>query len=712
VRGQESQSKEFAVSILPDAPASFEQSQAVAIRLGDAYPQARFCTFTLDNNKKIPHKRDGSKGVARDTPDEALYAAEDVWAMEAIPGHYLGLVLQKAAAIPGKGHLVVLDVDMKHSQTTTNIAIKKMAEWVKTNNVLTEISVSGKGRHIFLIAKKATSIQPKYKLAAGQEVEVFGLENSAGKSVLLSGSQLTGELIEVDDLDDLFASWGIAPLPAPQTPPAPAIVHPPANPSDDLQKAFTALQFVSPDCEYQTWIEIGQALHTAFGATGYELWNSWSSRGSKYKGERDIDSHWKSFHQGKGVTLGTLFHLAKENGYQPATKTTERKTAVEDFQNLITRSGLPDEPAPLGWHERQLQIGTIRPIRYMIQGFWAHSFSVIAGQPGIGKTTAIMSLAIVMAGIAYRDCALIATRRRKTIIVSEDADQIERTLTGYSRHYGIDPNELSQWFVVIDAKRSSVKDLLTLAHNVIAHTVDGVRPLLVLDTANATMDIENENDNSEVGAYIAAIKQTIYIQLDTPVCIITHTNKQISKSDSDAMARGASAFTGDATLTGVLFEDESKTRYLRLVKTRYQPTYREIRFDADVFQDMAVDEDGNLQEQTVLLVTPQKSSEDERRQVQEQLINDKRQQQITDAADAACNYIQSLINQHPQVIMRKGPGRPSVPKELASAYKLEWAEVYQAVPQADQSYARKAVGAAIFQRFGVAPSASGWVSLG
>lgn len=177
------------------------------------------------------------------------------------------------------------------------------------------------------------------------------------------------------------------------------------------------------------------------------------------------------------------------------------------------------------------------------------------------------------------------------------------------------------------------------------------------------------------------------------------------------MARGASAFTGDATLTGVLFEDESKTRYLRLVKTRYQPTYREIRFDADVFQDMAVDEDGNLQEQTVLLVTPQKSSEDERRQVQEQLINDKRQQQITDAADAACNYIQSLINQHPQVIMRKGPGRPSVPKELESAYKLEWAEVYQAVPQADQSYARKAVGAAIFQRFGVAPSASGWVSL-
>lgn len=707
------------MSILPDTD-TFSQSQTIALKLGSAYQNARFCTFSLEGSKKIPRKRDGSPGVARDTPDDALYTTDDVWAMEELPsGQFFGLVLQKAATIEGKGHLVVLDVDLKHSQTTTNIAIQKMARWVKSNNVLTEISVSGKGRHVFLIAKKANDILPKYKLASGQELEVFGLENSAGKSVLLSGSQLAGELIEVDDLHALLTEWGVIeqhdlnqPKQKKSEPFDFSPILKPTIPSDGWQKAQEALEYIDPDIAYDQWIEIGQALHTAFGATGYELWNSWSSRGSKYKGEKNIDTHWRSFHAGKGVGIGTLFHIAKESGYETPTKTTERKTAVEDFQNLITRSGLPDEPAPLGWHERQMSIGTIRPIRYMIQGFWAHSFSVIAGQPGIGKTTAIMSIAIVMAGIAYRDCQIIATRRRKTIIVSEDADQIERTLTGYSRHYGIDPNELSKWFVVIDAKRSSVKDLLTLAHNVIAHTVDGVRPLLVLDTANATMDIENENDNSEVGAYIAAIKQTIYIQLDTPVCIITHTNKQISKSDSDAMARGASAFTGDATLTGVLFEDESKTRYLRLVKTRYQPTYREIRFDADVFQDMAVDEDGNLQEQTVLLVTPQKSSEDERRQVQEQLINDKRQQQITDAADAACNYIQSLINQHPQVIMRKGPGRPTVPKELASAYKLEWAEVYQAVPQADQSYARKAVGAAIFQRFGIGHEQSGWVQLG
>jgi hypothetical protein len=318
---------------------------------------------------------------------------------------------------------------------------------------------------------------------------------------------------------------------------------------------------------------------------------------------------------------------------------------------------------------------------------------------------------MVMAGLQAKDCELTATKKRKTIIVTEDSDQVERTLTGYSRHYGISASELANWFVIIDAKRSNVKDLLMLAHNVIHHTIDNVRPLLVLDTANATMDIDNENDNSEVGAYIAALKQTIYIQLDTPVCIITHTNKTISKSDSDATARGASAFTGDATLTGVLFEDETKTRYMRLVKTRYQPNFREIKFNSDVFADTVLDEDGDIQEQMVLLVVPAKSSEDDRRQAANDRQNDKRQQQVQDAADAACNFVQSIINAKGAVIMRRGSGRPSVPKEMASMHQLEWADIYQVVPMADQSYSRRAVGAAIFQRFCQDQSGTGWVQL-
>jgi hypothetical protein len=720
------QLKGISVPILTETPLpdTFSQSQSVACKIGTVAPDAVFCIFALQGSKKIPFKRSG-QGVARDTDPTDLYSAEDIWAMEApAHGQYLGLVQQRPIISASGNFLVCLDVDMKHASGPTNVAIQRMAKFVKQNKMLTEVSVSGRGRHVFLWVsppKEADQVLPKYKLGGGQELEVFGLPNSAGKSVLLSGSAVVGEFQEAVDLYALLQDWGIIeqhqlqePKPAPPSQSFDFTQLGSRIDDSDLDRAVKALHFISPDCDYEQWIELGQALHTEFGENGLGPWMTWSMAGQKFAGTKDIELHWKSFHQGKGVGLGTLFKHAKDCGWEAPTKQTERKSAVEDFAAVISQAQ-GDAPvvtdAPQGWPERTLTIGQIKPIRYMVKGFWAHSFMVLAGQPGIGKTTAVISLCMVMAGIQAKDCALTATKKRKTIIVTEDSDQVERTLTGYSRHYGINAKALSDWFVIIDAKRSNVKDLLMLAHNVINHTIDNVRPLLVLDTANATMDIDNENDNSEVGAYIAALKQTIYIQLDTPVCIITHTNKTISKSDSDATARGASAFTGDATLTGVLFEDETKTRYMRLVKTRYQPNFREIKFQSDVFADTVLDEDGDIQEQMVLLVVPAMSSEEDRRQAANDRMNDKRQQQVQDAADAACNFVQSIINAKGAVIMRRGSGRPSVPKEMAAMHQLEWADIYQAVPASDQSYARRAVGAAIFQRFCQDQASSGWVQI-
>jgi hypothetical protein len=722
------------MSILSEqASGAFGQSQAVALKLGNVYPDANFCTFSVQNSKKIPRKRDGSQGVARDTPAESLFNTEDVWGMESMPhGDYFGLVLQKAAVIPDKGHLVVLDVDLKHSQTTTNIAIQKMARWVKSNNALTEISVSGKGRHVFLVCRQADNILPKYKLAAGQEVEVFGLNNSAGKSVLLSGSQLSGELIEVEDLHALLTEWGVIEqhtLNQPKSEPIdfsplerkanlPAIQQ---QAPDDIRKAASAMMFISPDIEYDQWIAIGQALHTAFGAQGKDLWHSWSAHGSLYEGDRDIDTHWKSFGKKEGVTLGTLFHLAKQNGWEPPTKASERKSAVEDFQNILSavpvatgshpEPGSPDEPLQ-GWPELQLDITSLKPIDYLIQGFWAHSFFVLAGQPGVGKTTAMISACMVMAGFQISDTTITAKIRRKTIFVTEDSDQITRTLFAYAKHFKIQPKDLLNWFVVIDAKRSDVKDLLTLAHNVMRHTVNGIRPHLVLDTANSTMAIDNENDNSEVGSYLAALKQTIYVQLHTPISILTHTNKTISRQDSDAMARGASAFTGDATLTGILFMDPDGTRYMKLTKTRYEPDFREIRFETQLFPEIVIDQHGEPQTMLCRIAVPYPSAEETRKQLQADKQQDKQNQRIQDKCDQAVLFVQDIINQHQLVTIRKGSNCPkNPPPELANHYKLEWSEIYANVPGSDRGDTKKAIGTAIFRNFNPTDLTNLWVQL-
>ena len=701
-------------------PDTFSQSQSVACKIGAVAPDAVFCTFALQGSKKIPYKRSG-QGVARDTDPSDLYNAEDVWTMEDAPhGQYLGLVQQRPIISASGNYLVCLDVDMKHASGPTNVAIQRMAKYVKQHKMLTEVSVSGRGRHVFLWVsppKEADQVLPKYKLGGGQELEVFGLPNSAGKSVLLSGKQMAGEFQEAVDLHELLMDWGIIEQHQLQEP-KPVISAPPSfdftqmlskGAPDEMAKAAQALQHISPDCDYDQWIEIGQALHSEFGEQGLSLWDSWSQGGTKYEGTKDIETHWKSFHQGKGVGLGTLYKHAKDAGWEAPTKQTERKSAVEDFAAVIAQAPVAQDTPDPSWPELALDLTKLNPIDYLIEGFMAHSFFILAGQPGVGKTTAVLSMCMVMAGFAVDGCEIHSKTRRKSIIVTEDSDQIIRTLFAYSKHYKI--NNLNDWFVVIDARRSNVKDLLRLAHNIERHTVNGIKPLLVLDTANATMDIDNENDNSEVGSYIAAIKQTIFIQQKAPVFILTHANKTISRQDSDAMARGASAFTGDATLTGVLFMDEDNQRYLKLTKTRYEPAFREIKFDSITFPEVVLTPAGDLQEIICRVAIPAMSSEQDRMAAKQSIQDSAKEQRIQDKCDEVCNHVQSIINDKGSVIMRRGPGRPVVPKELQSAYQLDWTEIFSTVKGSDAGYIRKHIGTAIFTRFASNEPLSGWVRL-
>lgn len=72
----------------------------------------------------------------------------------------------------------------------------------------------------------------------------------------------------------------------------------------------TLLAQQDPDCDYDTWIKVGAALHheTTGSDTGLALWEAWSARGSKFKGQGDLVSHWRSFRAdaANAVTLGSL----------------------------------------------------------------------------------------------------------------------------------------------------------------------------------------------------------------------------------------------------------------------------------------------------------------------------------------------------------------------------------------------------------------------
>lgn len=93
----------------------------------------------------------------------------------------------------------------------------------------------------------------------------------------------------------------------------------------------SALEFISPDCDYEVWVGIGFACYHA--GLPCEVWDQWSSTGKDYKAGECVNK-WKSFgnYTGKPITWGSVIHRAKANGYVP--KPSRKRTAPAILKHL------------------------------------------------------------------------------------------------------------------------------------------------------------------------------------------------------------------------------------------------------------------------------------------------------------------------------------------------------------------------------------------
>lgn len=83
---------------------------------------------------------------------------------------------------------------------------------------------------------------------------------------------------------------------------------------DNLDRIREALQFINASDRNQ-WVSMGMAIKSELGDTGFDAWDTWSQQADSYK-TNDARDVWKSIKTGGGVTIGTLFHEAKTNGWR------------------------------------------------------------------------------------------------------------------------------------------------------------------------------------------------------------------------------------------------------------------------------------------------------------------------------------------------------------------------------------------------------------
>lgn len=76
---------------------------------------------------------------------------------------------------------------------------------------------------------------------------------------------------------------------------------------------LATLDAIDPStCDYEEWCDVGMALH----AEGFSSsdWEAWSVRDTKRYHVGECEKKWKSFDKSRGITAGTLAHIAKTKG--------------------------------------------------------------------------------------------------------------------------------------------------------------------------------------------------------------------------------------------------------------------------------------------------------------------------------------------------------------------------------------------------------------
>jgi putative DNA primase/helicase len=81
-----------------------------------------------------------------------------------------------------------------------------------------------------------------------------------------------------------------------------------------MERAADAMEFIDAS-DREIWLRIAMGLKSEFNDAGFAIWDDWSRSADNYN-QHDAMTVWRGIKSGGGVGIGSLFHLARENGWR------------------------------------------------------------------------------------------------------------------------------------------------------------------------------------------------------------------------------------------------------------------------------------------------------------------------------------------------------------------------------------------------------------
>jgi hypothetical protein len=553
-------------------------------------------TGSGSNIKKIPVGVDGNLGAAAGNETRLGTYAEAVHIAD-----YTAISLMQPCMV-GDEQLVCIDFDWKRATDgKLDPAGQHILDTLRDGDYEYEESASGLGAHIW-VTMREQDIPKKISYPNKSGIDIFSGLAGQRANVIFTNFYASGVLKSLGS--------GLIPVSVKEKPIAAQTIMPHES-GDRIAKI---LAYVTSYDDYESWLKVGMAIKSEVGESGYDLWDKWSAQSDRY--DLEVMRHkWDSF-KGSGVGFGSVINMARENGIPDEIVFDVPQEVIELGENAA--HSLLKKPKLFDFNYSP---DTLKATEYVIDGFIGMGLTILAGEPGGGKTSIIVPLMAHAAHLCDKNHFLKPELRRHVIYVSEDTEQVERCIYAMKKYgkINIDSTEFKEWFHIREAHRSKPEHIANLLEDIdqeFTYRLENgfkVKPVVIFDTSNATIEIENENDNSEVGKVIAKIKQSAN---GLAVVVVAHTAKALQRTDLASLTpRGASAWIGDARATIYLFSDESvpEARFLALGKRRFEPTYTEIRFDSETYTEVVATPWGSNQSVGLRVVTAEASSQEERK---------------------------------------------------------------------------------------------------
>ena len=117
----------------------------------------------------------------------------------------------------------------------------------------------------------------------------------------------------------------------------------------DEEQVREALKKLDPN-DYDQWFRFGMAIKYSLGAGAFSVWDDWASQSAKYDGQEKSRATWDWFDPDGTLTIGTIFHHAREAGWDgpsnPVIREYNAKYGIYTYANtsrIILKDTAEDE---------------------------------------------------------------------------------------------------------------------------------------------------------------------------------------------------------------------------------------------------------------------------------------------------------------------------------------------------------------------------------